>query len=87
LAIVFDLSARRGQIAQLENRTKHPDFWDDPHSAQQLMRKLSALRSTVEPWGELSEKLEDYQVLLELATEEDDESVAREVAEGLRRQV
>jgi len=83
LAIVFDLAARRGQIAKLENRTKEPDFWSDPASAQELMRKLSALRGTVEPWEELSQRLEDYQVLLELAAEEDDESVAQEVAEGL----
>ncbi len=83
MEIVFDLAARRGQIAKLENRTKEADFWDDAAGAQQLMQKLSALRSTVEPWGELSQKLEDYQVLLELAVEEDDESVAQEVAEGL----
>jgi len=83
LAIVFDLSARRVQIAKLENCTKEPDFWNDPASAQQLMQNLSALRSTVEPWEELSEKLEDYQVLLELAVEEGDELVAEDVAEGL----
>ncbi len=83
MEIVFDLAARRGQIAKLENRTKEPDFWDDPPSAQQLMQKLSALRGTVEPWEELSERLEDYQVLLELAAEEDDESVVQEVAKGL----
>ena len=83
MEIVFDLATRRGQIAKLENRTKEPDFWNDPASAQQLMQKLSALRGTVEPWEELSQRLEDYQVLLELASEEDDESVAQEVAEGL----
>jgi len=83
LEIVFDLAARRGQIAKLENRTKEPDFWDDAARAQQLMQKLSALRGTVEPWEELSRRLEDHQVLLELAAEEDDESVTQEVAEGL----
>jgi len=81
--IVFDLAARRGQIAKLENRTKEPDLWDDPASAQELMRKLSALRGTIEPWEELNRRLEDYQVLLELAAEEDDKAVAQEVAEGL----
>ncbi len=83
MGIVFDLSASRVQIAKLENRTKEPDFWNDPVSAQQLMQNLSALRSTVEPWEELSEKLEDYQVLLALAVEEGDELVAEEVAEGM----
>ncbi len=81
--IVFDLAARRGQIAKLENRTKEPDLWDDPASAQELMRKLSALRGTIEPWEELNRRLEDYQVLLELSAEEDDKAVAQEVAEGL----
>ncbi len=47
------------------------------------MQQLGALRATVEPWEKLRHKLDDLQVLLELAQEEDDESVGPEIAEGL----
>jgi len=48
------------------------------------MQQLGALRATVEPWEQLRRKLDDLQVLLELAREEDDESVGPEIAEGLK---
>ena len=47
------------------------------------MQKLSALRATVEPWDELSAKLDDLEVLLELAQEEDDDSVLAEITAGI----
>ncbi len=46
------------------------------------MQQLGALRATVEPWEEFRQTLDDLQVLLELAREEDDESVGPEIAEG-----
>ncbi len=78
------MAGRRAQLAELENRTKEPDFWDDSQRAQELMQKLSALRATLDPWEELSQKLDDLGVLLELAQEESDESVGEEIAVGIQ---
>ena len=80
--IVFDLSSRQDELALLEKAIESPDFWNDPDSAQNHMKKLTAARAKTEPWLELRERLEDLTVLAELAVEEDDESVGAEVQAG-----
>lgn len=52
-----------------------PDFWDSQEDAQQVLRKLSQARQFVEPWLELGRKLEDIRVFIELASEEEDQTV------------
>ncbi len=47
------------------------------------MQQLSEAREFVEPWVQLSEKLEDLRTLADLGLEEEDESVAEEIAGGL----
>lgn len=46
-----------------------PDLWDDPASAQRLMKKLSALRDDVEGWRKFFQRIDDS---LELAQMEDE---------------
>ncbi len=70
-------------MAELLARSEETGFWDNPESAQQVMQRLSEIRQFVEPWEQLSEKIDDLQVLTELGLEEDDESISEEIAEGL----
>jgi peptide chain release factor 2 len=47
------------------------------------MQKLSQLRDLLAPWDKLTAEVEDLQTLAELAVEDSDESLTRELQEGL----
>ncbi len=68
-------------IEALEERMAAPGFWDDPEKAQKVVQELKGLKTLVSAPDELRQELEDAQVLVEMAAEEEDESMAEEVAE------
>ncbi|MFA0782987.1 MAG: hypothetical protein YYHSYBAR_001378 [Candidatus Fervidibacter sacchari] len=82
----FDLESKRSQIAELEEQVNQPDFWNDPQNAAQVTKKLGALKSEVERFENLQQRLRSIVELAELAMEENDESVLhdleRELAEA-----
>lgn len=56
-----------------------PDFWNDQGRARAVINQANAQRAVLKPFGELSESLDEAQLLMELAETEDDE-VQRKVA-------
>jgi len=87
---VFDLPGKEAQIAELEELSVAPDFWNDTRAAQATMRKLTGLRDQVQEWRSFSQGIADTEELLSMAVEEDDESVVEEVAtevEGLSKRI
>ncbi len=61
-----------------------PDFWDDNEKAQGVIAELNAVKSVVEQYDKLNADLEDAQMTLELAEEENDESFAEGLADSVR---
>lgn len=78
---VFDVIAKEEQITILEEETTKASFWDDSRWAQARMRTLGALKQEVGDWKELQEKIDDAIALLEIAEEENDDSLAGTFAE------
>jgi len=89
----FDLESKRSQIAELEEQVNQPDFWNDPQNAAQVTKKLGTLKSEVERFENLQQRLRSIVELAELAMEENDESVLPDLerelteAEQIFRQV
>jgi peptide chain release factor 2 len=82
--IHFDPVGRAKRVAELENAMARPDFWDDNQAAQRLVRELSMARGPLEEYRALQARWEDVRVLLELAVEEDDDSVIVEIAREIK---
>jgi len=76
------LPAKNARIAELEQQMMAPDFWNDQEKAQKVMQETKALKELVETFGHFASRLDDLNVLLELAEEEDDESLEPELAQG-----
>ncbi|MDD3927459.1 MAG: peptide chain release factor 2 [bacterium] len=70
------LDPHKLEIEKLEGEISQPVFWDDPEEAQKVMQRLTALKAEVEPVDRLIAKAEDIGVFLELAEEDDTETVA-----------
>ncbi len=56
-----------------------PDFWNDQERAQRLQKKRSRLETALKEVESLFKRLEDAEVLIDLAGEEEDDSVLGEV--------
>lgn len=72
IEVVVDLETKKKDIAELEQQASAPDLWNDQDNAQRVTSKLSRLQAEVERVANLRSRLDDVQVLIELAAEEDD---------------
>lgn len=69
---VLDLEKMRAEIAELQEQVAAPDLWDDQDNAQRVTGRLSVLQSELERMEALRQRIEDMEVLAELAQEEGD---------------
>ena len=67
----------------MEQQSGAEDFWQNREHAENTLSTLKRLRDTLDPWKELRLRLRETKELYELAVEEDDESIAGEIAAGL----
>lgn len=68
----------------LERRTAAPEFWRNNNEKNQVvLQQIKALKTKIDSMEKLEKVLEDVRTLNELGIEENDESVACEVREGL----
>ncbi len=74
---LFDLPTKQSQLDDIEKKMGEPDFWDKP-DAQDVVARLKGLKAIVEPIEATISRVEDLQVLTELADAEDDESARAE---------
>ncbi|MFL6061544.1 MAG: peptide chain release factor 2 [Marmoricola sp.] len=71
---VLDLDAMRGEIAALGEEVADPNLWDDQANAQRVTGRLSTLQGELERVTSLESRLEDLQLMVEMAVEEGDTS-------------
>ncbi|MEO6987448.1 MAG: peptide chain release factor 2 [Aquihabitans sp.] len=69
----------RARQPQLEAEATRPDLWDDADKARAVTGELSAITDDLEIYDALGERIDDVEVLAELAREEGDDSVAAEI--------
>ncbi|HWU19953.1 MAG TPA: peptide chain release factor 2 [Nocardioides sp.] len=82
---VLDLPKLQADIADLQQQVAAPDLWDDQANATRVTGRLSALQGQVERIESLRGRIEDLEILAELAAEESDaESQAEADAELAR---
>ncbi|OGO89596.1 MAG: peptide chain release factor 2 [Clostridiales bacterium GWE2_32_10] len=63
----------------------HPDFWNEPEKAQEVLQKMKRTKDKVDSFNRLKGELEDLDVLIEMAIEENDTSVLSEIKDGYKK--
>ncbi len=81
--IVFDYATKKKRIAEIEREMGTPGFWDNHERAQAVVAELKSLKAVIEPLESSMQAADDLDTLFELADE--DESMAEEVAQEVRR--
>lgn len=82
IAAVSDPTALRAKIADLTEQAAAPDLWDDPDAAQKVTQALSQAQSELDRVASMGSRIDDLEVLVEMAVEGDDaETLAEAEAE------
>ncbi len=76
---VLDLDRLRKEKADLEEQASVPNLWDDQAAAQKVTSRLSYVQAEINRLEKLRSRVDDAQVLLGLAEDEDDASSLEEV--------
>ena len=69
LMLRLNIQKKSSEIAELELKASQTNFWDDPDNAQKVMQYVSRLRTQVEPWYKVSNRLKDALELDAMADE------------------
>jgi peptide chain release factor 2 len=76
---VLDVGRLRKEKGDLEVQASAPDLWDDQAAAQKVTSRLSYVQAEINRLESLRSRIDDAQVLLELAEAEDDAPSLEEV--------
>ena len=80
---VVDVEALTAEIARLSEEAGAPDLWDDTEKAQKVTSALSHRQSELARITDIERRLDDLEVMVELANEMDDEDAAEEARHEL----
>ena len=83
LYAALGIDQKTEEIKALEDQAAQPDFWNDMENSQAITRRTSQLKAQVASYDKLYSQYEDLETLVEMAIEEDDESVAGEIRDGV----
>lgn len=79
---VTDPEALRARIAELSEQAAAPDLWDDPDAAQVVTSNLSHAQADLKRLTDLKSRIDDVEVMVEMAGEESPEDAAELLAEA-----
>jgi peptide chain release factor 2 len=77
---VFDFPALEEELVTLNEKSEDPGLWDDPDSAQKVMKRLARVRERVEGWRKLVKSITDIRELAELGDEDFRTELEAEIA-------
>jgi peptide chain release factor 2 len=82
--VIFDVAGKRQRLAELDAVMAKPGFWDNPEASKPLLKESADLKDIVASWEGHAQELEECELLLEMAIEEEDEETFREVLQRSR---
>ena len=80
---VLNVEAAKEEIEQLHLKASEPEFWDDAEKSQKILQRTKALENTVENDRKLNQQAEDIQTMIEMYSEEPDDSMLDEIKDEL----
>lgn len=85
LADALGLESMEKEIAELDEKATAPGFWDDMEKSQKILQRSSSLKGKIESYTKLKNQYGDLMALIELANEEEDESLLPQAQEEFEK--
>lgn len=85
LAEALGLEKMKEEISGLEAQSAEDGFWDDLENSQKVLQRTSMLKNKVADYNSIKTLYEDTLTLIELANEEEDESLIDECTESVNK--
>ena len=81
-ALAIDLATE--ELKELETQEAAPNFWDDIENSQKVLKKMGSLRAKIQSYEGLKSDYDDALMMIELANEEEDESLVGDCTESVK---
>jgi peptide chain release factor 2 len=75
----LDLENKSRKVVELERQMEENDFWTDADKANAKVRELKAIKDSIETYQKLETQKDDIYALMEMAEEENDESLIPDI--------
>lgn len=72
-------------VQELEGETHSENFWEDNQKAQKVLQQISNLKKFIEEFEDVERRLSDIKTLIEIAEQEQDETLEQEIDIELER--
>ena len=79
----FDVEKKEEEIKNLENEMSSSSFWDDPDSAQKIVKKVNLLKSWTNPFNEIKSNFNTLKEFVLEAQKEKEESLLEELSKDI----
>ncbi len=80
---IFDIAGKKKRIEELEQQAQNPTIWNSHKEMQKINTEKVLLEKSVSDWESLNQKIEDSELLVEIAEEENDESSFEDIKHEL----
>lgn len=75
----FEVTKLKDTADKLQTKILEENIWEDKESAQKILRELSFINSKLKVFSDISQKIDDLQVLYELFIEVEDKDTENEI--------
>lgn len=72
------------RLSEIESEMSSPDFWSNSERAQKLSQERNRLEDELGKFKRVEEKIDECEILLEMAEEEGEEEALKEVEENIK---
>ncbi|MBQ5883889.1 MAG: peptide chain release factor 2, partial [Clostridia bacterium] len=83
LSEALGLKKMAEEVKELEEQSAQEGFWDDVQNSQKIVQRTAALKNKIKSYDDLKAVFDDTLTLIELANEEEDESLFDECRGGV----
>ena len=81
----FDVAGLRTRQEEIEKELQKEGLWDHPEAAQKIMKEKKSVERKLGEYEKLESDLSDVEVLIEMAEEEDDDSLIQEITDHFEK--
>ena len=85
LADSLNLEGLRNELERLHAMQESEGFWDDPEKSQKAVVKTRITESKIERYEKMESQWDDMMTIIEMAEEEDDDSMLEELKTGFEQ--